>query len=494
MNYAFFIVQLADAYHFQKASLVHKPLLKFSRAVKLSAVPFLAAACLGLLGGLSGRPAWAGDVVAVTNDSTFASQGTADSEASTPEQWAVHGQFTNITQTHAAFKSPYSGSNSLSGNGDTQATTDLTLMLGLRLWRGAELWLTPEYDQGYGFDNTLGVAGFPNGGAYKVGAIAPYYRLPRAFIRQVIALGDVQEKVEASAMQLGGTRAADNFTLTVGKFAATDIFDNNTYAHDPRADFLNWSAVDGGAFDYAADSWGYTFGAAGEWNKDNWTLRAGAFELSAVPNGFVQDIDFTQHAVMVEAEARHQWLGHPGKLKLLAYVNHGAMGSYRDAVQMGIATGNAPDMSLVRRMSTSSGIVLNAEQELAPDVGAFVRISANLGEKETYEFTDIHRSVLAGLSLKGTRWGRSGDTLGVAVIENRISGAAQAYFAAGGLGVLVGDGALNYAPEQIFEAYYSLHVNSHLKIALDYQRVNNPAYNQDRGPVSIYGLRVHAEF
>ena len=249
------------------------------------ALPILAAACIGMLGSLLGRPAWASDVVAATSDSAHASRVVTDSASSTSEQWAVHGQFTNITQTHAAFKSPYSGSNSLSANGDTQATTDLTLMLGLRLWRGAELWLTPEYDQGYGFDNTLGVAGYPNGGAYKVGAIAPYYRLPRAFIRQVIPLGDVQEKVEASAMQLGGSRAVDNFTLTIGKFGATDIFDNNTYAHDPRADFLNWSAVDGGAFDYAADSWGYTFGVAGEWNKGDWTLRGGVFELSAVWNG-----------------------------------------------------------------------------------------------------------------------------------------------------------------------------------------------------------------
>jgi high affinity Mn2+ porin len=208
----------------------------------------------------------------------------------------------------------------------------------------------------------------------------------------------------------------------------------------------------------------------------------------------VQDIDFTQHAVVAEVERRHQWQGHPGKLKLLAYVNHGAMGSYHDAVQLGLATASAPDMSLVRHMSTSSGMVVNAEQELLPDVAVFARFSANQGEKETYEFTDINRSVLAGLSVKGTRWNRQDDTLGVAVIENRLSGAAQEYFAAGGLGVLIGDGALNYAPEQIIEAYYSVHINPHLVVSLDYQHATNPAYNQDRGPVSIYGLRVHAEF
>lgn len=461
------------------------------KSIDESTVTFVMTACLGLFGAFAGHAAWAGDT-AMANVSTVPPQEVTDSTP--PEQWAVHGQITNITQTHAAFPSPYSGQNSLSASSHTEETTDLTLFLGIRLWHGAELWVTPEYDQGFGFDNTLGLAGFSNGGAYKVGAIAPYYRLPRAFIRQVIALSDAQEKVEATAMQLGGTRAVENLTLTIGKFAVTDIFDNNTYAHDPRADFLNWSAIDGAAFDYAADSWGYTFGAAAEWTKGDWTMRGGLFELSAVPNGFVQDIDFTQHAVMVEAEKRHQWQGHPGALKLLAYVNHGAMGGYHDAVQLGTSTGGAPDMALVRRSSTSAGLVINAEQELLPSVGVFARISANEGRNETYEFTDVNRSVSVGLSAKGSRWGRQDDTLGIALIENRIWGAAQQYFAAGGLGVLVGDGALNYAPEQIVEAYYSLHVNAHLAITLDFQHINNPAYNQERGPVSIYGLRVHAEF
>jgi high affinity Mn2+ porin len=161
----------------------------------------------------------------------------------------------------------------LSSNGRTQETTDMTLFAGMRLARNTELWVNSEIDQGFGLDDTLGMAGFPSGGAYKVGADAPYIRVPRLFVRHVIALGGSQDKVEAAANQLGGTVAADNITLMIGKFAVVDVFDTNTYAHDPRADFLNWAVIDAGAFDYAADSWGYTNGASVEWNQSGWTLR-----------------------------------------------------------------------------------------------------------------------------------------------------------------------------------------------------------------------------
>ncbi|MFI4941403.1 MAG: carbohydrate porin [Burkholderiales bacterium] len=418
----------------------------------------------------------------------------ADSTAPVIEQSAVHGQLTNITQKHDAFTAPYSGPYSLTPDGRIEETSDITLFAGWRLWRGAEIWLNSEIDQGFGFNNTLGMAGFPNGGAYKLGSNAPYLRLPRAFIRQVFPLGGAEEKLEATANQLGGTQTADNVTLTVGRFAVPDIFDANSYAHDPRADFLNWSIIDAGAFDYAADSWGYTFGAAAEWTQNWWTLRGGFFQLSTVPNGKVAGIDFSENSVILETETRHQWLGHPGKIKILAFENHGSMGSYRDAVQLGLETGSTPDISLVRQVGSRPGMGLNLEQELSPDIGAFARYSVNKGDKEAYEFSDINRSLSAGVQLKGALWGRHDDTVGIAAVANRISGAAQAYFAAGGLGILIGDGRLNYAPEQTLEMYYSLSVISHVALTLDYQYAANPAYNQDRGPVSIYGARLHADF
>lgn len=415
-------------------------------------------------------------------------------DRSTDEDLAWHAQVTNVTQRTSRFNSPYSGSNSLIARGRTEETTDVTLYTGARLWHGAELWINPEVDQGFGLSNTVGVAGFPSGEAYKIGANTPYLRVPRAFVRQVIPLGSELEKVDATPNQLGGSRAANNVTLTVGKFSVTDIFDTNSYAHDPRADFLNWSIIDAGAFDYAADAWGFTYGAAAEWTQPARTLRAGIFQLSGIPNGKITGVDFSQTMLVAELEQRYQWRGHPGKIKLLGFVNRGRMGAYRDAVQLAQQTGDTPDTGLVRHFGSRSGASMNLEQELSADLGIFIRASVNDGSKEAYEFTEINRSISAGMSAKGDRWGRHDDTVGIAGVINGLSGDAREYFAAGGIGILIGDGRLKYSSEKILETYYSMRLNPNLTIAVNYQHVNNPAYNHDRGPVSIYGLRAHAEF
>ena len=432
--------------------------------------------------------------LAVSTCPAFADTPDTAADAPAYEQSAIHAQLTNITQGHGQFNSPYSGPNSLSSNGRTQETTDMTLFAGMRLARNTELWVNSEIDQGFGLDDTLGMAGFPSGGAYKVGADAPYIRVPRLFVRHVIALGGSQDKVEAAANQLGGTVAADNITLMIGKFAVVDVFDTNTYAHDPRADFLNWAVIDAGAFDYAADSWGYTNGASVEWNQSGWTLRGGLFQLSPVPNGKITNIDFTKYSLVLEGEQRHQWQGHPGKIKLLVFANRAPMASYADAIALAHASGQAPDVSLVRHEATRPGAALNIEQELTADIGAFARASFNDGSKEAYEFSDINQAVSGGFSIKGERWNRHDDTWGIAAVVNRLSGAAQQYFEDGGLGILIGDGKLNYAPERILEIDYAARVCPHVTLSLDYQYVVNPAYNQDRGPISIFGVRMHAEF
>jgi len=450
------------------------------------------AGCVGLLCAIAERAVWAADDNSVTPAVTPAPS--TDQYPGADQAWALHGQLTNISQKHTVFNSPYKGANSLDPNGDAEETTDLTLFAGWRLWSGAEFWLNTEFDQGFGFDDTLGVAGFPSGGAYKIGANTPYVRLPRAFVRQVFSLGGDKVKVDSAANVLGGAQSADNITLTVGKFSVVDIFDNNSYAHDPRADFLNWAVIDGGAYDYAADSWGYTYGAALEWNQNWWSLRGGLFQMSAVPNGKVTRVEFSQNSLNLEAEMRQQWLGHPGKIKLLAFVNHGSMASYADALRLGAETNSAPDVAQVRHVASRPGVVVNLEQELTSATGAFVRYSVNRGDKEAYEFSDINQSTSAGLQVKGELWQRHDDVVGIAAVSNRLSGAAQSYFAAGGMGILVGDGHLNYAPENIVELYYALHVNAYATLTVDAQHVNNPAYNQDRGPVTIYGARLHASF
>lgn len=414
--------------------------------------------------------------------------------ALTPETWAIHGQLTNVTQWHRRFRSPYAGTNSLDADGRTEETTDATIYAGVRLWRGAELWLNPEFDQGFGLSNTVGVAGFPSGEAYKIGANAPYLRLPRAFLRQTIALDSASEPVTGAANQLAGTVSSQRVVLTIGKFSATDIFDTNSYAHDPRGDFLNWSVIDAGPFDYAADAWGFTYGGAAEWVTGQWTWRGGVFQLSKVPNGKVTGVDFDQYMLVAEGERRYAWKGLAGKVKLLGFMNRGRMASYADAVRLGQTTGQPPDASLVRRRSSRSGATINVEQALSANIGAFARLGVNQGSKEAYEFTEINNSVSAGLSVKGGAWKRPEDVLGLALVTNGLSSAARDYFAAGGIGILIGDGRLNYEREQIAEAYYALRFNSHLTLSFDLQRIVHPAYNRDRGPVTVIGARAHAEF
>lgn len=434
------------------------------------------------------------NILCLAGAGAFMAPAAAQTGEPAPEAWAVHGQLTNVTQKHSTLASPYQGKNSLDPHGRTEETTDITLYAGTRLSSGTEVWINPEIDQGFGLSNTVGMAGFPSGEAYKVGANTPYLRLPRAFVRHVIALGDAKEKVEPAPNQLGGTEPRDNLTLTAGKFSVTDIFDTNSYAHDPRGDFLNWAVIDAGAFDYAADAWGFTYGIAAEWTQQDWTARAGVFQLSAVPNGKITAIDFSQFMLVTELEQRYQWENHPGKFKLLGFANKGKMARYRDAVQLGRATATIPDVTLVRRPGWRLGAAVNFEQELASDVGVFARASINDGSKEAYEFTEINRSLSAGMVVKGERWGRPSDTLGIAAVANGLSGEARDYFSHGGIGILIGDGALSYGAEKIAEVFYSSQLNKQLSLTADLQHANNPAYNRSRGPVQIYGLRLHAEF
>jgi high affinity Mn2+ porin len=409
--------------------------------------------------------------------------------------YSLHGQFTNVTQFHPAFTSPYRGANSLDPGNRGDETIDLTLFAGVRLWDGGAFYANPEVDQGFGLSNTLGVAGFPSAEAYKIGAAEPYVRLPRAFLRQTFDLGGDSVPVEDDANQIAGSLAADNLVLTIGKFGVTDIFDTNAYAHDPRADFVNWAIVDAGAFDYAADSWGYTYGAAAEWTQDWWTLRAGLFDLSRIPNDKASQRGFEQFEVNVEAEERHTLMDQAGKAKLLIFINYGRMANYGDAVRLGAATGTTPDASLVRRYQARLGGSLNVEQAITADLGAFARASLNDGTKEAYEFTEINQSVSLGLSLKGASWARPDDVVGLAGVVNALSPEAREYLAAGGLGILIGDGRLpHYQTENILETYYKAAVIDHVSFTADYQFIDNPAYNRDRGPVSVFGARVHVEY
>jgi high affinity Mn2+ porin len=414
--------------------------------------------------------------------------------AEVPENFAVHGQFTYVEQETSDFDAPYAGTNSLTPN-QGRETADATLYLGAALWSGAQIWIDAELDQGFGLNDTLGVAGFPSGEAYKIGATEPYFRVPRLFVRQTVDLGGERESVAATANALGGDQSIDRWVFTVGKFSVTDIFDNNQYAHDPREDFLNWAAVDSGAFDYAADAWGFTIGAAAEWYEGPWTLRAGVFDLSNVPNSTRLERDFDEFQLITEIEHRHEIAGHAGKLLITAFESRGRMGLLDQAVALSDATDTPVDIAAVRRYRSRFGGLVNLEQELTSDLGLFARYGKAAGNVEAYEFSDIDRSLEAGLSLKGSGWHRGGDTVGLVLIDNGISAAREQYLNAGGLGILVGDGKLPHpGPEDILETYYKVAVIAAVELSLDYQYIENPAYNRDRGPVSVFAVRVHAQF
>jgi len=417
-----------------------------------------------------------------------------DPPALETDTFAVHGQSTFTEQYVAPFRAPYAGQNSLGPN-QGRETWDVTAYLGMRLWTGAELWVDPEIDQGFGLSNTLGIAGFTSGEAYKVGAAVPYARVPRYFVRQTINLGGEATKVDAGANQFSNSQTENRLVLTIGKFSVTDVFDTNKYAHDPRGDFMNWAIVDTGTFDYAADPWGFTYGAAGEWYQGPWTLRAGVFDLSVVPNDIALDPSFDQFQWIGEIERRYELWGQPGKVAVTGFLTRGRMGSFADAIALAAATGGPADIAAVRRYNSRGGLSLNVEQQFTDSLGAFLRAGFANGNLEPYELTDIDRTVAAGLALSGKGWGRPDDTVGLAGVVNGIIGVHRAFFNDGGLGILIGDGQLpHYGPEQIVETYYSYALTGSTRLSLDYQFIANPAYNADRGPANVFSGRVHAQF
>ena len=411
-----------------------------------------------------------------------------------PEDWALHAQSTFVVQYHPAFHSPYRGPNSLDPGSRSDETFDATLFLGSRPWNGGEIWLETEADQGFGLSGTFGIADFPSGEAYKVGSSPPYFRIPRLFLRQVFNLGGASQNIEADEDHFQQEVTADNLTITAGKFSVVDIFDTNPYAGNPKTDFLNWTIIDSGAFDYAADAWAYSYGLAAEWTVSRFTLRGGVFDMSRVPNGKELVRGFGYYQLVGELEHRHTLLEMPGSVKVLAFDSRARMGSYEAAVALAEQTGTVPSTALVRHYAWRPGVALNLEQAISGEVAFFLRASANDGREESYEFTDINRSVAAGFSLSGIRFGRPEDRAGIAQVTSFLSREARNYFAAGGLGTLIGDGRLpNYDPEHVLEVFYSAAL-PYVTVTADYQYVANPAYNRDRGPVSVLGLRLHSEF
>lgn len=418
---------------------------------------------------------------------------------------------------------------SLPTQGQARETQSTDLYFGYRLGFNTEFHIDTLFWQGFGLNNTYGIDDFPDGEAFKVGVRYPHFSIARFFLRKTINLGGGknEEPVEDDELTLRGQQDTDHITITIGRYSVKDIFDNNQYANDPRTQFMNWSLMANAIYDYPADALGFTTGVAIEWNTSNWTLRYGWNQMSKYRNQMTaEDLYLTvppeansgdgkifqDWSMVTELEHRHRLRSHPGAVRLLVFDDRTNMGSYKAAVALANApatlavwgtpakflasangiTGGIDDTHALRN---TWGVGLNVDQELTKNIGVFSRIGWNCGQNESFEFTDSNWTASFGTSIQGERWRLPADVLGAAFITSGASKANQAYLAAGGIGILTGDGALSYSPEKVVETYYDHQFSSHIHATLDYQFVDDPAFNRARGPVNaIFGFRFHYEW
>jgi hypothetical protein len=411
------------------------------------------------------------------------------------EAYGAKFQATYVWQRKYPFGAAYTGTNSLSPDKEKSYSFTATAALGARTWKGGEAYVDPEVAQGVPLSRLTGLGGFSNGEIARTSGPTPNFYVARAFLRQTWGLGGEREKVESDANQLAESAERRRLVLTAGKLSVQDLFDDNAYSKDPRTQFLNWSLMTYGAWDFAADARGYSWGLALEYFHDDWVLRAGRFLMPKQSNGLALNPRiFYSFGDQIEFEHAHAIAGLPGKLRLLAFRNQADMGGFRDSIADAAAAGTTPDLATSRRKRDKYGFGVNLEQSLSRDVGVFARASWNNGEAETFAFTEIDRSLSAGFLVKGASWGRAADSVGVALVRNGISGPHGDYLAAGGLGFFLGDGQLRYRSEDIFEIFYSLGIVKDVWISADFQRIFDPAYNADRGPVSVASARFHYGF
>jgi high affinity Mn2+ porin len=421
--------------------------------------------------------------------------GAARAQDAQEEAYGAKFQTTYVWQRKYPFGAAYTGTNSLTPDIEKSYSFTATAALGARLWKGAEAYFDPEVAQGVPLSRLTGLGGFTNGEIARVSGPTPSFYAARLFLRQTWGLGGGRETVESDGNQLAGSVARRRLVLTAGKLSVQDLFDDNAYSHDPRAQFLNWSLMTYGAYDYAADARGYSWGFALEYFDQAWALRAGRFMMPKETNGLALNPRiFASFGDQIELERSHALGGLAGKVRLLAYRNQADMGGYRDAVAEAAASGATPDLATSRKRRVKYGFGINLEQSVSSSAGVFARASWNNGEAETFTFTEIDRSISVGALIKGADWGRAADSVGFAFVRSGISGPHRDYLAAGGLGFFIGDGKLSYGSENIFETFYSLGLAKDAWLSADLQRIFNPAYNVDRGPLSVASARFHYGF
>lgn len=445
----------------------------------------VALACLGVIGA----------------SGAAAEEEVSSSTAEPMDRLTARAQATYIWQHKPGFSARYSGPNSLSTDGETGYTLSATLFMGARPWRHTEVFVNPEMIQSQNISGLHGLGGPTNGEAQKSGGATPTLYLARVFVRQTIPLGGDREVVEEAANQFAGTVSSRRIVLTVGNVSVLDVFDPNRLTHDSRTQFLNWALLTHGAFDYVGNARGYTWGAAIEYYQDDWAARLGRFIGPKESNGLALDFNiFAHYGDNLEIEHAHRLAGRPGKIRVLGFRNYEHMGRFSDAVAFmdaGVPSSqcreaSVPDVCNVRRDQAKYGIGVGIDQSVLRDADVFLRGSWNDGRTETYSFTEIERSFAVGGVVRGALWRRPGDVFGAAWVANGLSPEHRDYLRRGGIGFFIGDGSLSYRTEQMTEVYYNAAFRG-LWFGLDYQHVENPGYNADRGRVNFFGVRTHLD-
>jgi len=415
---------------------------------------------------------------------------------STAQRFNVHFQTTYIYQYKPEFHSGYSGPNSLKSKEERENSITATLFLGVRLWKGAEIYVNPEIAGGAGLSGAFGLAASTNGETFRVGDPSPTLYLARGYFKQTIALSKDVQQVADVANQLQTNDPTNYLRFYLGKLSLGDLFDNNLCSNSPRMQFMNWALMNNAAWDYAANLRGYTYSFITQLQIKNTAYKVALATLPIVANGSELNTDLSQEiSVNAEIDQAYKIHGQSGTVRLLGYVNDGHMGNYSQAI-MHSDTANPPDVTSTRKYgNTKIGLCLNADQQVTKNLGLFARLGWNDGKTETWCFTEADNTFSLGANISGNAWHRTDDNVGIALVTNGLSSDHKQYLADGGLGFQLGDGKLNYGRETAAEAYYSFKpIAAGIWFTGDYQFVLNPGYNKDRGPVNVFSFRLHVEF
>jgi high affinity Mn2+ porin len=413
--------------------------------------------------------------------------------------WNFHFQFTGIIQYNPGFNAPYSGQNSFQPLAEHAYSVTTTAYIGRKLWSGASVYFNPEMAGGSGLSSTLGIAGFPNGETFRIGAAQPVVYVARLFIRQHISLDPLHFDTLAEGVnQIKEIVSRKRLSINIGKFGIADFFDQNAVSHDPRTDFMNWSLMNNGAYDYAANTRGYTGGLIVEYYTPGWVLRAGTALEPVYANGPTLNFDwFKTNSETFEIQKDYLFHGLPGTARLLLYYNTSKAPAYQTVIN---EYKNGTDTSLDVIYGTAYGgkkygIGINMNQAFSKRLNGFFRFGWNDGKTATWAFAEIDNSVSMGFRYYGIGKGRLADNIGLAFVSNGISNGHREFLNIGGYGFMIGDSKLpHYTRENIFELFYEVKLLEQLYGTLDYQFVSGPAYNHDRGPVSLLAARVRVYF